>query len=343
MGDAIRTQGLTKYYGRHRGVAALDLAVRPGEVFGFLGPNGAGKTTTIRLLLDLIRPTGGRAEVLGMDTRSHSVEIRRRVGYLSGELALYENLTGRELVEYIANLRGLRDRRLAGQLCQRLDLDPAHHVHDLSRGNKQKLGLVLALMHRPELLVLDEPTSGLDPLVQQEFHRIVREATGEGRTVFLSSHVLSEVERMADRVGIIRDGRLVDLLKVSALKTQALRRFELDFARPVPAAVFAAAARRGPRSGLRRRGPLRGPGHGRRPDQGGRRLRAGEPGQPRAGSGGDLPGLLPERGARCCCITSTPRPSGTTGRACWAGGSGWPPWPPWRSRSTRASGSGRRR
>lgn len=238
MGDAIRTEGLTKYYGRNRGIAELDLAVPPGEVFGFLGPNGAGKTTTIRLLLDLIRPTGGRAEVLGMDTRSHSIEIRRRVGYLSGELALYENLTGRELVEYIANLRGLGDRRLADQLCQRLDLDPAHHVHDLSRGNKQKLGLVLALMHRPELLLLDEPTSGLDPLVQQEFHQIVGEATAEGRTVFLSSHVLSEVERIADRVGIIREGRLVDLLKVSELKSQALRRLELDFAQPVPAAAF---------------------------------------------------------------------------------------------------------
>jgi ABC-2 type transport system ATP-binding protein len=238
VGDAIRTQGLTKYYGRNRGVAELDLAVRPGEVFGFLGPNGAGKTTTIRLLLDLIRPTGGRAEVLGMDTRAHSIEIRRRVGYLSGELALYENLTGRELLDYIGNLRGLRDRRLADELCQRLDLDPGHHVHDLSRGNKQKLGLVLALMHRPEVLILDEPTSGLDPLVQQEFHQIVREATAEGRTVFLSSHVLSEVERMADQVGIIREGRLVDLLKVSELRSQALRRLELEFAQPVPAAVF---------------------------------------------------------------------------------------------------------
>jgi ABC-2 type transport system ATP-binding protein len=238
VGDAIRTEGLTKYYGRNRGIAELELAVRPGQVFGFLGPNGAGKTTTIRLLLDLIRPTGGRAEVLGLDTRSHRLEIRRRVGYLSGELALYENLTGGELLEYIANLRGLRDRRLAGELCQRLDLDPAHHVHDLSRGNKQKLGLVLALMHHPELLILDEPTSGLDPLVQQEFHRIVREATAEGRTVFLSSHVLSEVERMADQVGIIREGRLVDQLKISALKTHALRRLELEFARPVPAGVF---------------------------------------------------------------------------------------------------------
>jgi ABC-2 type transport system ATP-binding protein len=238
VGDAIRTEGLTKYYGRNRGIAELDLAVPPGEVFGFLGPNGAGKTTTIRLLLDLIRPTGGRAEVLGMDTRSHSIEIRRRVGYLSGELALYENLTGRELLDYIGNLRRLGDRRLDDQLCQRLDLDPGHHVHDLSRGNKQKLGLVLALMHRPEVLILDEPTSGLDPLVQQEFHQIVREATAEGRTVFLSSHVLSEVERIADRVGIIREGRLVDLLQVSELKSQALRRLELDFAEPVPAAAF---------------------------------------------------------------------------------------------------------
>ena len=213
VGDAIRTQGLTKYYGRNRGIAELDLAVRPGEVFGFLGPNGAGKTTTIRLLLDLIRPTSGRAEVLGHGHPAHSVEIRRRVGYLSGELALYENLTGRELLElHRQPARAPRPaaRRRAVRSAWTSTL--AHHVHDLSRGNKQKLGLVQALMHHPELLILDEPTSGLDPLVQQEFHRIVREATAEGRTVFLSSHVLSEVERMADRVGIIRDGRLVDLL-----------------------------------------------------------------------------------------------------------------------------------
>jgi ABC-2 type transport system ATP-binding protein len=242
MRDVIRTEGLTKYYGRgrrrSRGVDGLDLAVRPGEVFGFLGPNGAGKTTTIRLLLDLIHPTAGRAEVLGMDTRTRSVEIRRLVGYVPGELGLYENLTGRELLAYLANLRAGVDRSYVDELAGRLDVDLSRHVHDLSRGNKQKLGLLQAFMHRPELLVLDEPTGGLDPLVQQEFHGLVAEHTAAGGTVFLSSHVLSEVEHLAQRVAIVRDGRLVVVEEVAALKARAVRRLELDFARPVPAAAF---------------------------------------------------------------------------------------------------------
>jgi ABC-2 type transport system ATP-binding protein len=243
MGDAIRTEGLTKYYGRgrrrSRGLEGLDLTVRPGEVFGFLGPNGAGKTTTIRLLLDLIRPTGGRAEVLGMDTRTRSVDVRRLVGYVPGELGLYENLTGRELLAYLANLRGRADRSYVDELAGRLGLDLSRHVHDLSRGNKQKLGLVQAFMHRPELLVLDEPTGGLAPLVQQEFHRLVADHTAAGGTVFLSSHMLSEVEHLAHRVAIVRDGRLAVVEEVAALKARALRRLELDFARPVPPGAFA--------------------------------------------------------------------------------------------------------
>jgi ABC-2 type transport system ATP-binding protein len=243
MGDAIRTEGLTKYYGRgrrrSRGLEGLDLTVRPGEVFGFLGPNGAGKTTTIRLLLDLIRPTGGRAEVLGMDTRTRSVDVRRLVGYVPGELGLYENLTGRELLAYLANLRGRADQSYVEELAGRLGLDLSRHVHDLSKGNKQKLGLVQAFMHRPELLVLDEPTGGLDPLVQQEFHRLVADHTAAGGTVFLSSHMLSEVEHLAHRVAIVRDGRLAVVEEVAALKARALRRLELDFARPVPPGAFA--------------------------------------------------------------------------------------------------------
>ena len=235
---AILTEGLTKRYGKHQALDGLDLAVRRGEVFGFLGPNGAGKTTTIRLLLDLIRPTAGRVAVLGMDPRRQGREVRRRVGYLPGELALYDRLTGREVLAYLGHLRDGVNWAHAESLARRLDLDLTRPIGDLSRGNKQKVGLVQALMHRPELLILDEPTGGLDPLVQREFHRLVREAAGEGRTVFLSSHVLGEVERVADRVGIIRRGRLVELAEIGAIKAKAVRTLELHFARPVPADAF---------------------------------------------------------------------------------------------------------
>ncbi len=238
MTVAIESAGLTKDYGGGRGVFDLDLAVRRGEVFGYLGPNGAGKTTTIRLLLDLIRPTRGRAEVLGLDPRTASVEIRRRLGYVPGELALYERLTARDLFTYFGSLRGGVDRKGVEVLARRLDLDLGRRIRDLSHGNKQKVGLVQAFMHRPELLVLDEPTSGLDPLVQQEFHRLLLEVAEEGRTVFLSSHVLHEVEHIADRVGIIREGRLVVVEGVGALKAKAVRRLELQLARPAPADAF---------------------------------------------------------------------------------------------------------
>ncbi|HEX6288550.1 MAG TPA: ABC transporter ATP-binding protein [Herpetosiphonaceae bacterium] len=238
MRESIRTENITKMYGQKRGVLDLNLAVRPGEVFGFLGPNGAGKTTTIRLLLDLIRPTRGQAQVLGLDVHGHSREIRRRVGYVPGDLALYENLTGRESLTYFTNLRGGGDWRYINVLAERLDLDLTRRIRTLSKGNKQKLGLVQAFMHRPELLILDEPTSGLDPLVQQEFQRMVAEARDAGCTVFLSSHVLAEVESMADRVGIIREGQLVAVEEVRALKAKALRRLEIRFAQPVPQEAF---------------------------------------------------------------------------------------------------------
>ena len=240
MTDAVRTRGLTKVYrGGTTAVRELDLAVRVGEVFGFLGPNGAGKTTTIRILLDLLRPTAGDAEVLGLDARRAGVEARRRIGYLPGDLALYPKLTAHETLTYLGALRGGVPERAVTVLSERLGLDLDRPVGTLSHGNRQKVGLVQAFMHEPELLVLDEPTGGLDPLLQQEFHRLVEEAAAAGRTVFLSSHVLSEVERVADRVGIIRGGTLVALDEIVALKQRATRRLEVELARPVDAAAFA--------------------------------------------------------------------------------------------------------
>ncbi|MBN2113990.1 MAG: ABC transporter ATP-binding protein [Acidimicrobiia bacterium] len=240
MEAAIRLEGLTKYYGRDRGVVGLDLEVLPGEVFGYLGPNGAGKTTTIRLLLDLIRPSSGRALVLGADPRTGGPELRRQVGYLAGDPALYRKMTGRQLLTYLGHLRGLDGLGPAEMLAERLELDLSRPIGDLSRGNRQKVAVVQAFMHSPQLLVLDEPTSGLDPLMQREFYRLVAEAKEQGRTVFLSSHVLSEVERIADRVGIVREGRLVVVEGLEALKAKALRRLEIHFAGPVPREEFAA-------------------------------------------------------------------------------------------------------
>jgi ABC-2 type transport system ATP-binding protein len=238
MTAIIETEKLTKSYGSHRGIHEVDLTVEQGEVFGFLGPNGAGKTTTIRLLLDLIRPTSGRARVFGLDTTRDAVAIHRRVGYLPGEFALYDRLTGGQTIEYFANLRGGVDRAYQRSLVERFDLDPSRRFREYSKGNKQKVGLVAALQHRPELLVLDEPTSGLDPLVQQTFFEVLREAVAEGRTVFLSSHVLSEAEKTCDRVAIIRDGGLVRVDRVDALRDLAVHQVELRFTGPVPASEF---------------------------------------------------------------------------------------------------------
>jgi len=233
MNVVIRTRRLTKFYGETRGVEDLDLEVHGGEVFGFIGPNGAGKTTTLRLLLDLIRPTSGHAEVLGMDARVHSLDIRRLVGYLPGELAMFAEMTGVELVGFFASLRRLDTQRSAQGIADRLDLDLTRRVKEYSSGNRQKLALVQAFMHDPELLILDEPTNALDPLIQQEFYRMVDEVRAAGRTIFLSSHVLPEVERVADRIGIIRSGGLVAVESVAELKQRALRRIEFRFATPL--------------------------------------------------------------------------------------------------------------
>jgi ABC-2 type transport system ATP-binding protein len=237
---AIHTEGLTKHYGDVRALVDLDLDVVAGEVFGFLGPNGAGKTTMIRTLMDEIRPTAGMATILGMDTHADSVEIRRHIGYVPGDLAMYPNLTGRDTLTYFANLRGGVDWGYVDQLAERLDADLSKKVGDLSSGNRQKVGLIQAFMNRPQVLIMDEPSSGLDPLVQREFQTMMREVATEGRTVFLSSHTLSEVQRVADRVGIIRHGHLIALEGVSELRSKAIRRVELDFTSPVEESVFTA-------------------------------------------------------------------------------------------------------
>jgi ABC-2 type transport system ATP-binding protein len=242
MTAAIDTLGLTKSFGATLAVDRLDLRVEQGQVFGFLGPNGAGKTTTIRLLLALHRPTAGSARVFGLDSVRDSVAIHARCGYLPGEFELHPRMTGRRVVEWFARARGGVHERLRDQLVARFDVVLDRQVHELSKGNRQKLGIVLAFMHRPDLLVLDEPTSGLDPLMQNEFEQLLRETTAEGRTVFLSSHELDEVQRVADRVAIIRTGRLIVTDSVEGLRRQAPRTIELRFAAPVAATAFESLA-----------------------------------------------------------------------------------------------------
>jgi ABC-2 type transport system ATP-binding protein len=238
MTAVIRTERLTKAYGEHRGITELDLEVAEGEIFGFLGPNGAGKTTTMRVLLDLIRPTSGRAEVFGIETTADPVAIHRRVGYLPGEFDLYDRLTGGQTITYFGNLRGGIDRAYVDGLIERLDLDPSRRFKEYSRGNKQKVGLIVALQHKPDLLILDEPTSGLDPLVQQTFFGLVREAREAGRTIFLSSHIIDEVDRTCDRVAIIREGRLVQVDRIEEIRRLSFHHVELTFERPVAPTVF---------------------------------------------------------------------------------------------------------
>ena len=239
MTAVIETEGLAKYYGKRRGLESLDLEVRSGEIYGFLGPNGAGKTTTIRLLLDLLRPTSGRATVLGTEPHAGGAALRRRIGYLSGDFVVDGGQTGGELLAHLGHLRGGVARERIDALADRLGLDPRVRIRSLSKGNRQKLGLVQAFMHEPELLILDEPTSGLDPILQQTFLDLVEEAKVAGQTVFMSSHVLSEVQRSADRVGIIRDGRMVDVEAVDVLRRRAVRHVELHFDEPVAIEAFA--------------------------------------------------------------------------------------------------------
>jgi len=235
----IRVNGLTRHFGARRGVTDLDFEIEGGEVFGFLGPNGAGKTTTIRLLLGLYRAGSGRVQVFGLDPLRDSVAIHRRVGYLPGELALYPRLTGRQHLHRFARVHGVTDLTYQEELVARFGAELDQPVRTLSKGNRQKLGLVLAFMHRPELLVLDEPTSGLDPLLQDEFVRLVRETVAEGCTVFLSSHELEEVQRLVDRVAIIKEGRIVVTDSVDGLRRAAPRTVEFRFVDAVDPRPFA--------------------------------------------------------------------------------------------------------
>jgi ABC-2 type transport system ATP-binding protein len=235
----IETQGLSVYYGRQRGIVDVDLRVNQGEVFGFLGPNGAGKTTTQRVLLDIIRPTAGEARLFGLDCRKQGVEARRRVGYLPGELALYGPMRASQFFSMYASLQQSGgDHGYWKTLADRLDLDTTRRIRQLSRGNRQKVGVVAAFMGKPDLLILDEPTSGLDPLMQQTVMELVREANAAGATVFFSSHILPEVQAVCDRVGIIREGALVATERVEDLTHQQFKRVQMTFAAPPPAGAF---------------------------------------------------------------------------------------------------------
>ena len=230
----IQAEGLTKRYGETLALDGLDLSIEPGEVYGYLGPNGAGKTTTIRLLLGIHRPTRGRAELFGLDAWADPVEAHRRVAYVSGEPFLWPGMTGAETVEFLARLYGGTDRAYRDQLVQRFELDTKKKVRALSKGNRQKVQLVAALATRADLLVLDEPTSGLDPLMEMAFRECIREAKERGQAVFLSSHILSEVEALCDRVGILREGRLVDQGTLAELRHLSTQTVDVTFSDRVP-------------------------------------------------------------------------------------------------------------
>ncbi|MCB0075788.1 MAG: ABC transporter ATP-binding protein [Anaerolineales bacterium] len=237
---AVQLNALRKSYGNVEALRGLDLTVNEGEIFGFLGPNGSGKTTTIRCMLDLIRPSGGSIRLLGIDPQQDPVAVRRETGYLPGELRLNDNLTAEQTLQYLAGLRGNRlDWDFARQLSDRLELDLSRPIRQFSKGNKQKVGVVQALMHRPKLLLLDEPTSGLDPLVQQKVLRMVEEARAAGATVFFSSHILSEVQAIADRVGIIRIGEIVEIAETDSLIDRSFRRALVRFAVPTDSSALA--------------------------------------------------------------------------------------------------------
>lgn len=238
MEPTLRTSGLGKNYGDLAALADLNLSVSAGEVFGFLGPNGAGKTTAIRLLMNEIGATSGTASILGLDVHRDSVALRHRIGYLPSELELYPNMTGADLIHFFANLRGGVDARYVEQLGERLNAQMSKKIGDLSSGNRQKIGIIQAFMNKPEFVILDEPSAGLDPLVQRELQGLIRETADQGGTVFLSSHTLSEVQRVADRVGIIRSGKLIALETIASLRGKGIRKIEIELASEPEESVF---------------------------------------------------------------------------------------------------------
>ena len=241
MTVAISTSGLTKDYGSGRGLFDLDLTVEEGEVFGYLGPNGAGKTTTIRMLMGMIHPSRGAASIFGLDCQKQAVQAKRQVGYVPGELSQFGGMRCKEIVAYMAGLRGGVDEKLVAQICERFQLNLGQRFREYSRGTKQKLAILLGFMHRPQLLILDEPTGGLDPLNQQEFYKMCREVAEAGSTVFLSSHILSEVEHISDRVGIIRAGHLIKTARLEELHEIRVHEVEIEFAGAPPVDAIRAA------------------------------------------------------------------------------------------------------
>lgn len=242
MSTIIKTNRLSKNYGKNRGIIDVTFDIQESEVFGFLGPNGAGKTTTMRVLMGLLRASGGSATIGGLDCWQQSTEVKKLVGYLPGEFTFDPGLRGAQIIEYLGNLRGGIDQAYVRRLVERMGFDPSRRFREYSRGNKQKLGLVQAFMHKPRLLILDEPTNGLDPLNQQEFYKMLAEVHAEGRSVFLSSHILPEVEHTCDRVAIIREGRLIKIDRVSSLKDIHQHDVEINFAGPASVEWFSNAA-----------------------------------------------------------------------------------------------------
>ncbi|MCK9487402.1 MAG: ABC transporter ATP-binding protein [Dehalococcoidia bacterium] len=237
--DALRVERLVKHYGEVRALRGVDLQVAPGEIFGFLGPNGAGKSTAIRIILDLIRPTSGHVEVMGLDAQRQSVAARRCLGYLPSDPSLPRGMTASEVFDFYSDVREERpDRAYLDSLVERFSLDTTRDLATLSRGNRQKVGLILALMHRPPLVMLDEPTTGLDPLVQEQVDAVLHEVAAEGRTVFFSSHILAEVEALCSRAAIVRDGLIVDVFDLAEQRRLAPRRIEVRFVQPPPGDAF---------------------------------------------------------------------------------------------------------
>ena len=237
--ESIQLENLTKSFGKLTAVQDLSFSVAPGEVLGFLGPNGAGKTTVMRILIGLLAPTSGAATVLGYDVKKRDTKMLSRIGYLPGTLALYENLTALEFLTFISKMRRLDTRNIIDQLAQRLQLDLHRHIHDLSKGNRQKVGVISAFMHEPDVLILDEPTGGLDPLMQREFELMLTEAKSRGAAILLSSHVMSEAENLGNRIAVINQGKLLMLEDIATLKLKTLKKIEFAFSKPIDPKQFA--------------------------------------------------------------------------------------------------------